>query len=275
MNSSYGPFDTRVGVLQRAANFADLIVRHRLDTQMLRLWGARSINDSYGDPTGSGVGGTGGVQMLEARKGDIARSVSVIARKAGMVEESRKGQTSFQLDIEDFLDPTGGGSIGDFGPDEEVFFVRLQERRSGRWLANPAGAAIDPNLPLRGPIAVVMNPYSYGGVVAAISFEGTAPSNTGCTAGAAPVLDETQQVPTPMIISLPWSVTGGLIRNKEGAATLLMGYGLGRPMVEIAAGEALEIPFPGGAQQIVLARTTGAGGADFYADFTLARQAGF
>ena len=124
--SIYGPFEARIGYLQRAPHFVDLITRHRPGTTAIRLWGARTLNDAYGNLVGSGVGGTGPTLMMTANAGQKVQSRSVALRRTEFVEESRKGHTTFQFDIVDFLNPVAPQP---FGTDEEVLFCRIQEYR--------------------------------------------------------------------------------------------------------------------------------------------------
>ena len=234
--SSYGPFDARIGVLERLPHFVDLITRNKPGVTQYRLWGARNINDAYGDLTDSGVGGTGPTLMMTANfAGQRVQSPELVRRKAGMVEESRKGQTSFQFDIVDFLAPAAPQP---FGPDEEPVFVRLQEFRqaTGSWQAVPIGAPINPGEPILGPTLVV--PGSRQNKSISTEVVGIAPAATGCMEMYPPNFDETLQQPIPMHVVFPRPVDNVVIRNDaEDADTwLLVSYGLGQPMFAIPGG---------------------------------------
>ena len=230
MSGSFGPFATRPGILQRSTDFVDLIVRNTPEMKRLRLWGARTTDDAYGNLVGSGVGGAGASILMEANVGEIARSLT--EEKRWRVEESRRGLTSFLFDVHDFA--LAPGSIGS---DDDYLFVRVQEMRktTDAWLQVPAG----PNAgwDIQGPILVVPPAlYFFGMGGAALSVQGTAPSGTGCTFGHIPNLDETVTVPLPMHIVFPRPLTSVQIRNIDAANDLLVSYGLGQPMTRILQG---------------------------------------
>jgi len=203
----------------------------------LRLWGAPTPNDAYGNLVGSGVLGAGPTLLLTAPKDQIVRSVQAALAGAAQVPEKRTGQTSFQLDPEDYMGP--------LGPDGEVSFYRIQERRitTGGWLAV---TGINNNGdPILGPILPVPAAAFYGKSTSALAFFGTAPSNTGCLAGHPPVIDETVQAPLPMHFVLPRPSARLEIRNlgggSVGAADAVLLVSLDRgPMIPITAGETLD-----------------------------------
>ena len=245
----YGPFDVRPGVLQRSTNLIDLIVRHRPGTTDLRLYASSTLADAYGTLVDSGIAGSGGTAILEApvtKVGAIAQSPSVAAR-GWTLPETRRGHTSYQLNMEDY------GS-----PDDRFAFFRLQEKRGGAWLA-VAGAA-NTNKPIMGPILVVPNPSAYGSAASVLSLQTDAPAGTGCTAGDFPVVDATVQTPLPMHIVLPRPAATLTITNQSGTDDLLVSFGLGMPMFAIAPGTQ-SIPTGGGysltgVREIVLASST-------------------
>jgi len=233
--SSYGPFDARIGMLERAPHFVDLVTRNKPGVTQYRLWGARNVNDAYGDLTDSGVGGTGPTLMMTANSGQRVQSPELIRRKAGWVEENRRGQTSFQFDIIDFLAPAVPQP---FGSDEEPVFVRLQEFRqaAAAWSAVPIGAPINPGEPILGPILVV--PGSRQNKAISIAFAGTAPAATGCMEMYPANFDETVQIPLPMHVVFPRPVDNLVIRNDadDEDTWLLVSYGIGEPMYAIPGG---------------------------------------
>lgn len=233
--SSYGPFDARIGVLQRSPHFVDLIIRNRPGTSQFRLWGARTLNNAYGNLDDSGVGGTGPTLMMTATSGQRVLSPSVIHRRAGLVEESRKGHTSFQFDITDFLTPVVPPP---FGTDEEPLFVRVQEYRVAvpGWLSVPLLAPHNPGTPIMGPILVV--PSASQTKSFPVLLSGIAPSETGCMEMYPPNFDETLQIPVPMHVVLPRPVNNLVIRNDadDEDTWLLVSFGIGQHMIAIPGG---------------------------------------
>ena len=248
MSGSYGPFATRPGILQRSTDFVDLVIRNTPEMRRLRLWGARTLDDAYGNLVGSGVGGAGCSQLMEGDVGTIIQTPSVSAR--WRVEESRRGNTSFQFDVRDFA--LAPGSIGS---DDEYLFVRVQEMRktTNAWFQVAAG----PNAgwDIQGPILLIPTAkYFFGMGGAAVIVEGTAPAGTLCTFGHIPNLDETVTVPLPMHIIFPRPLTSVQIRNLDLANNLLVSFGLGMPMTRIVqAGSDIAIFGAPGVTEIVLA----------------------
>jgi hypothetical protein len=169
-----------------------------------------------------------------------------------MFHESRKYSTTFMVDPTDLLIP-----------DNQLLFVRLQERRGNEWLAVPGTAAKNPDVPKLGPIKVIPNTMFYGTTVGHIIMSGTAPSNTGCTFGNVPAMDETYQVPNPMHIVLP-KLSGGIeIQNLTNAA-MLVSFGLGEQMFRIVAnGSYAYQEGSSGVSEILVAREAGDDGCDF------------
>lgn len=257
--NSYGPFSTRVGILQRSPSFMDLVVRNRPDVAAYRLWGAPTINDAYGALVGSGLGGTGGTAMMEANAGSIAQSPS--AQAHWRVEEVRRHTTSFQLDVEDFVAPAAPPP---FGSDDDFLFVRVQERRTtAGWLQVPAGAVNNANWPIKGPILVVPPATFFGMAGAAITMQGIAPAGTGSTVGNPPVVDVTVQNPLPMHIVTPRPLTSISVRNIDPTEDLLISWGLGMPMTLVTAGNSFDIFGIPGVTEIVLAALSPGGSIGF------------
>jgi len=222
MSGNFGPFATRAGIIQRSTDFVDLAVRSTPEMKRLRLWGARTLNDAYGNLVGSGVGGAGGSILQEVDAGQIAQTLEVTKR--WRVEESRRGLTSFQFDVRDF------GSPSSIGSDDEYLFVRVQEMRktTNAWLQVAAG----PNAgwDIQGPIMPIPPAIQFGLGGMAMTLTGTAPAGTLCTPGHTPNIDETVTVPLPMHIAFPRPSYLASIRNIDPAQTLLFSFGLGMPM---------------------------------------------
>ena len=227
MSAQYGPFQTRVGLYQRFPNFIDLLVRNTPDAKAYRLWAAPSLNDAYGDPTGSGVGGSGPSEILEVALNGLAQTAGAAKAGCSKIPENRKGQTSFQADPRDIP-----------ASDEDFMYFRVQERRkaTGDWLIVTVGP--DAGDPIMGPILMVPSvAYNYQPAVT-YTMWGKAPSNTGCAEGHAPAFDVTAQVPNPMHIVFPRPVSGVTVKNTDDAASLLFSYGVGQPMIRLPKGEA-------------------------------------
>ena len=235
--SIFGPFDVRPGMLERSTGLLDIITRHRPGTTALRLWNADSIENAYGTLATSGLAGSGGVNTLTTDVGTIGQSPRIIRRGCGAAE-CRRGSTSFQYALEDI-----GMS------DDLLTYVRIQEERGGVWTAVPAGAPLNANYPICGPIMVIPQAYFFASSANVLSLQANAPLLTGCVAGIPPVFDNSVQTPLPLHLLMPRPGATIEIRNLSSTGdTLLVSFGLGQPMMEIADGEA-SIPTGGGYSQ--------------------------
>lgn len=258
--SHYGPFATRVGLYQRFTDFIDLIVRDSPDASAYRLWYAPTLNDAYGDlDAGSGVGGSGGTAILVSEANQISQTVPNAIRSAQTkVVENRQGQTSFQVDPKDI--PV---------MDEQITYFRVQEfrRSTNSWLT--VAGAINHDAPIQGPILVVPPMSVFGSAAGSYTLAGTAPSNTGCSAGVIPVIDTTVQTPLPMHLVLGKPASSILIRNNDTANALLVCYGPGMPMISVPKGGELVTNYGHGKpviSEILLACESGDAGCAFSID---------
>jgi hypothetical protein len=253
--STYGPFSTRARLLQRSNRLADLIVRNRPGTTGYRIWVAKTMVDAYGTWATSGLAGSGGTMVLQAGAGRMAQSPTIM-RSGRVVEESRRGLTSFQLDLEDHLG-------ADVGPDDHFHFVRVQEQRAGAWLEVPAGAALNPGNAVLGPILVLPTATQSGMAASVVSLYGEAPLATTCLPGDPPILDMALQVPPPLHLVFYAPAGSVTIRNLSNADSLLFSFGLGMTMA-LAPKTVEVIPTGGGysrpsVSEVVLAAEATAG----------------
>jgi hypothetical protein len=128
------PFYTYAGLLERSTHLIHMYLRDEPEVLGYQFWGHRTINDAYGDPLNSGVGGAGPVALFEVARGNSYRSPVLRRKKLGMVEESRRGTTHAIFDVEDFIAPAVGGSP--IPPDGGWMFLRVQEQRAAGLLQN-------------------------------------------------------------------------------------------------------------------------------------------
>jgi len=230
--SLIGPFSTSPQLVERKSHFVDMMVRDQAEVDALQFWGASTIDDAYGNPTGvtgnSGVGGAGPDAMFTVSRSGQFRSSSIRNRGWSWYGENLRGMSRVAYDPTDFVSTTTG-----LPSDEQYAFIRVQESRvaAGGFLT-VAGAQNngDPKL---GPIYVVPNPEFFGTTIPTLTLQGTAPANTGCTAGSIPVIHPDIQDPNPMHIVLPRTTSSITITNPSAADTLLVSTGLGSTMVAI------------------------------------------
>ena len=270
------PFVARVGLSQRSPHLTDLITRNTPMVTDYRLWVSKSLNDAYGTVEDSGIAGDGGQMILQARINQLVASPSIERRGWASTAEVRRGQTSFMFDSDDYIVP-----IPPAAPlvpaDSAYLFARIQEnRQTTGWAKVAMGAAKNAELPIRGPILVVPDASLFSHAAGVISLFGTAPAGSDCAAGAPPVIDPTVQKPMPMHIIFPRPAGAWNIRNTDGAATLLVAFGLGQPMIPIAFGASLSPTGGGyslpGFSELILAMDGAGGGCSFSLDGVIGLQ---
>jgi len=127
------PLHTYAGLLERSTHLVHAFLHNDPMVPAYQVWGHRTINDAYGDPLNSGVGGAGPLAMFQVNRGDSYRSETLRRKRLGLVEENRRGTTHYLFDVDDFIAPAVGGSpIPDDGG---WMFLRMQENRGGSLLA--------------------------------------------------------------------------------------------------------------------------------------------
>ena len=239
------PFLTYAGVLERSSHLIHMYVSTDPQVVGYQFWGAAQINDAYGNPAGSGVGGAGAAAQFEVARGDYFRSVALRRKGLAAIPENRKGSTQFAFDPDDFLTP--GGVMP---PDDQWLCVRLQENRNGVGLLELAGGPA----PVLGPIYLVPPASAYGQSAPTFTAQAIAPSDTGCVAGLPPLYNEdlTSAVSRPMHLVFSSPLVEFTLRNLSGANTFLASFGAGQPMLTVPVGGEVQL-FNGRTKELVLA----------------------
>jgi len=346
------PYSTAPQLVERKPGLVDMMVRDQAEVDILRFWGAPTLNDAYGDPSGTTTGdslvlGAGPELMFQVFRSGQYRSPSVVSRKWRWYGESLRGMSRVAYDPDDLVSPTNS-----LPSDEQYGFVRVQESRPAtvggyatgfvdlnsavatdtalikgvtftaqNGAGNPAAQTFDVSSgvptavsefiaavnhattqalllaasptgitvtasdggggfvlitcttgglpgnqvtlsatgaivvsgasltggesfltvrgienhgdPKLGPIYVVPTPAFFGTPEPTLSIRGTAPANTGCTAGSIPAVHPDMQDPNPMHIILPRTTSSISIvnlANPAGSDTLLLSTGLGATM---------------------------------------------
>lgn len=251
--SYVGPFATVAEIVERTTRLIDIKLPKDPRVPQYRLWGAHTLDDAYGAPTGSAVTGAGAVQILEVMRGEYIRTPGLVKRGAGLVEESFRNMTRVKFDIEEFSDPG-------LPQDDEFLFLRVQEYNLAQGDFGTVQGAIDTGNPILGPIKVIPSAAYFGNPTAAITIAGTAPTNTGCVFGSIPVFHDDWQAPNPMQISLPLRTTAFQIQVFSATA-ILVSFGMGMPMTRITNTEAMYFQATAAAiKDIVLASSDNSGG---------------
>lgn len=231
--SQVGPFNNAPQLVERKANLIDMMVRDQPDVDALRFWGARTLDQAYGKPVGSGmpgIGATQAVSLFTVGTSRQFRSPSIIRRRWSWYGEALRGMSRVAWDPDDY--PDGG-----LPADSEYWFVRLQEnlRSAGGWL--DVLGAVDTGEPKLGAIYVVPTAVFFGEPIPTLLLSGTAPAATTAVAGSVPPLDPDMQVPNPMHIVLPRGTTSVTVTNHDLANPLLLSTGSSVPMVSVGFNE--------------------------------------
>ncbi len=249
------------GLLARAPHLIDLQFRDESDVAAWQLWGARSPDAAYGNPTNSGVGGGGPAAMFTLARSRAFISPTARQNGAGPWGESTRGTARAFFDVDDYVTPAVGLSV--VPPDEHWLFLRAQQNRTsmGGLVVVPVGE-VDAGDPIMGPILAVPPARSFGMAQPSFTLSGTAPSNTSCTVGAVPLWVLNGASPNPMHIVFPRPLSSLRLQNTHATRTLLFSYGAGQIMQTIPPGEQTMV-YTGQTKELVLARQGLAGGCTF------------
>jgi len=127
---SHNPLHVCPGLMERNKHLIHLCLRNDPQVFGYQVWGSRAVDWAYGDPVGSGVGGTGPTALFQVQRGDCFRSPGLRRSGRGQIIGSTKGQTHLAFDPDDYLAP--GVPLP---PDEHWLFLRVQESRAQGLLA--------------------------------------------------------------------------------------------------------------------------------------------
>lgn len=276
--SIFGPFTSRIGILQRSPHLVDLLVRNSPDVLAYRLWLSRNVNNAYGTIANSGLSGTGGLAVLEAQAKKSAMSKSVARRGVGMIAEVFRDQTRFQFDVDDFIVPAAGPVIPEVPSDDEFIYARVQEKRTTMgWLAVPGAAANNATEPYKGPILVIPPASFFGAAASIVALGGLAPAGSDCAVGDVPVYDPSMQKPPPMHLVMPRPLGSVTIYNRDDANTLLVTFGKGMPMIKVPPGKSVQPTGGGfalpGVTEFILAMAGAGVGCQFAIEGVVGHQA--
>ncbi|MBQ73245.1 MAG: hypothetical protein CMJ67_10115 [Planctomycetaceae bacterium] len=165
--------------------------------------------------------------LADVRKDTSFRSPTLVTSALNRSADSRKGQTRFSVDMNDYA------SLANVSGDAATAYFRVQEiDHSGT--ARPAG-----------PIMVVPPAYFNTSPYRTLSLTGTAPDTTGTPTGLPPA--------GVMVISLPVHVDDLTIYNDDSSneASLFIGLGPGQQEIEVpynvsnVSGADMTLPFGG------------------------------
>lgn len=247
---STNPFLTTFSLIQRSAQYVEMFRRDADPTQAYNIYGSDSVNNAYGNPAGSGVGGAGAELLFPVTRGNFFRSISLRRKGLGLSEGNRKGQTHFVFDPEDFVGPGLNLPL-----DDAWLFLRVQERRFGSFLTIGADPAL-------GAIYCVPPAIFFGQDQPVLGLTGTAPGGTALADGAIPdfVEDLTDVNPRPMHIVFPRPLSAISIVNTS-VNDLLLSFGPGQMVQTVASGS--DVTLMKGRTKEIIVGSSAAGGTTF------------
>jgi len=122
-----GPFTNAPQLVERKAGLIDMMVRDQPEVQALRFYGARTLNAAYGNPTASGLAGpvTQAAPLFTVGRSQQFRSPRVVRRRWSWYGEALQGMSRVAFDPTDYV----GDTSTNLPPDDEYWFVRIQEQR--------------------------------------------------------------------------------------------------------------------------------------------------
>jgi len=244
------PYLTYAGMLERSTHLVHCFMHKDPAVIAYQLWGGNTVDNAYGNPAASGVGGAGAVAMFTVNSDSTFRSPLLRRKGLGLVEENRRDQTHLIFDIDDYL------AVGvNLPPDEQWLYMRVQENRRGVGLLTVVGP-----LPVQGAIYCMPPPKTMGLPKPSFTLQGIAPSATTSVAGAPPVFSEdlTSAIPRPLYLVFPVPMGQFTVRNLDGAKALLVSFGPHQAMQSIPAGGEAGLT-SGSTKALVLATAAAAG----------------
>lgn len=256
------PVLTVPGLVARYTRQIDLQFRDTPEVAAWQVYGHHTLNDAYGNPDTSGVGGSGPLVMFTVRKSAVFASDSVRRKGGGLWGENTRGTARALFDVEDFMVPANPVPV--VALDDQWLYLRVQQNRvaAGGLLVVPGG--VDAGDPILGPLYLVPPPAAFGSPEPSLTLNGTAPSNTGCTLSNVPAFSLDGTAPGPLHIVFPRPLSYLRLQNTKaaGGPNLLFCYGPGQSMQRIAPGEETVL-YSGQTKDLLLAREAGNGGCTF------------
>jgi len=250
------PFHTYAGVLERTTQYIHFILKNDPAVIGYQFWIGFTVNDVYGNPAASGVGGAGAGDVFTVASGGYYRTASLIRNGWGLFEENRRGTTHALFDLEGAV--MAGVGLPAVPLDSMWQFFRVQEERRVIGLLTVPGPE-----PVLGGILCVPPALNMGMSKPTFTMQGIAPSATTSVAGAPPVFSEdlTSAIPRPMYLVFPVPMVEFALVNLDAVKTLLVSFGPDQLMQAILPGDEVQL-YSGSTKGLVLA-TAAAGGCPF------------
>jgi hypothetical protein len=213
-------------IVDRYPGIIQMAVANKASVASYRFGAANTLDTAFA-----------GVTALEdVRKNTSFRSPTLVASALNRCADSRKGQTRFSVDMDDYA------SLANVSGDAAMAFFRVQEIDHAGTV-RPAG-----------PIMVVPPAYFNTSPYRTLSLTGTAPDLTATTTGLPPA--------GAMVLSMPVHVDDLTIYNDDAANenSLFIGLGPGQQEIEVpyntsnVSGPDMTLPFGG---SVIYIRSSG------------------
>jgi hypothetical protein len=140
--SRVSPYDTAPQLIERKETFLDMMVRATPGVDEYRFYGAATLNEAYGNPTGSGMPGipvTQATSLFEVAANGQFRSPTLIKNKWGWYGENLSKQTRVAFDPWDY----STNPLTTLPGRDETWFLRVQERRLAASAPKAASAIVN------------------------------------------------------------------------------------------------------------------------------------
>lgn len=251
-----GPYDHYAGIYPRRNEYIDLIIKNRPEVRSYRVWVSKKLDDLYGDPDTSGVGGdeSNRKMIFEVLQGTHYRSNTIKRKGLGAID-NYKGSTKALFWLQDFWEAQDPQPLplGD-----SMCFLSIQEVRRTTGPVEVQGV-VNNGDPILGPILIIPPSITFGSQSSIISVSGTAPVVSNVESGVTPnsILDFDQQTSAPpMAIIFPLATSNTLdLSNLDVSEELYYAFDWGDTFKPLGYEETLSLT-GSSFKQIILASAT-------------------
>jgi len=229
------------GIMHRSKNIIDLIIRDRPGVKAYRLWLSRSIDDVYGNPTGSNVSGDelSRHMIVEVKAGTVYISKK-LSHLGGVWDTRNKGQTRVIFSYADFW--TAADPHKSIPSDDDYGYLRIQPILNSTNAALTVVGAIDTGDPILGSVLVIPNTTFFSTQSPILALSGKAPCGQAFAANEVPQQKQNPDLQNgaPLCIVFPRPTSTMVITN-TGTKEMLYSLGWGQPMSVLASGYNVQV----------------------------------
>lgn len=223
--SLVGPYDHYAGILERKNGLIDLVIRNRPGVIAYRIWISPTIDDAYGNPGSSAVGGNelDRKMLFQVKQGTLYRSRTLRRQNYGVNGENNRGVTRVLFSLNDVWAqsdaPSGTVTVASVQAGDTVTIEGVVFTAAGAG-ANPAAQEFDETAGTDALVAAsLVATINDAASQALITAASGGPGVTAANGGTAVVTLTADEVSTDAELTLV-SSTGA--RLAVSAATLLL-----------------------------------------------------